>query len=65
MSGYSDLSCYESEAERNAVCAELARMLRIVPLTLSPIPANPSRDALPIPSPGLAGVGDSDLETCA
>jgi hypothetical protein len=61
MSGYSDLSCYESEAERNAVCAELARMLRVVPLTLSPAPASPSRDALPTP-PGLAGVGDSLLE---
>jgi hypothetical protein len=36
MSGYSDLAFYESEAERNAVCAELARMLRIVPLTPSP-----------------------------
>jgi hypothetical protein len=31
----------------------------------SPIPASPSRDALLIPSPGLAGVGDSDLEQCA
>ena len=36
MSVYSDLTVYESEAERNAVCAELARMLRIVPLTPSP-----------------------------
>jgi len=62
MAGYSDLSCYESEAERNAVCTELARMLRIVPLTLSPPSASPSRDALPIPSPGLAGVGDLHLE---
>jgi hypothetical protein len=32
--------------------------------TPSPIPASPSRDALTT-SPGLAGVGDSDLETCA
>jgi hypothetical protein len=64
VSGYSGLSCYESEAERNAVCAELARMLRIVPLTHSPIPASPSRDALPIPSPGRVGVGDSNLELC-
>jgi hypothetical protein len=40
--------------------AEFARMFGIP----SPIPASPSRDALTT-SPGLAGVGDSDLETCA
>lgn len=61
MAGYSDLTVYESEAERNAVCAELARMLRIVPLDPSPAPASPSRDALPT-SPGLAGVGDPSSE---
>jgi hypothetical protein len=38
--------------------AKFARMFG----TPSPIPASPSRDALPIPSPGLAGVGDSNLE---
>ena len=38
--------------------AEFARMFG----TPSPIPASPSRDALPIPSPGRAGVGDSNLE---
>lgn len=37
------------------LAAEFARMFG----TPSPIPASPSRDALPIPSPGLAGVGDS------
>ena len=63
MSGYSDLSCYESDDERRAVCAEMARMLRIVPLSLTP--ASPSRDALPIPSPGLAGAGDPLVETHA
>jgi hypothetical protein len=63
MCGYSDLTVYESDAERNAVCAELARMLRIVPLTPSPVPASPSRDALPT-SPGRSGVGDSNLELC-
>jgi hypothetical protein len=62
MCGYSDLTVYESDAERNAVCAELARMLRVVPLTPSPAPASPSRDALPIPSPGLAGAGDPLVE---
>lgn len=62
MCGYSDLTVYESEAERNAVCAELARMLRIVPLTPSPAPASPSRDALLIQPPGLAGAGDSNME---
>lgn len=31
--------------------------------TLLPATAIPSRDALSIPSPGLAGVGDSNLET--
>jgi len=62
MAGYSDLACYESEAERSAVCAELARMLRIVPLTPSPAPASPSRDALSLPSPGLAGAGDPSSE---
>lgn len=36
MCGYSDLTVYESDAERRAVCAELAQMLRIVPLTPSP-----------------------------
>lgn len=65
MCGYSDLTVYESDAERNAVCAELARMLRIVPLTPSPVPASPSRDALSIPSPGLAGAGDPLVETHA
>ena len=62
MAGLSDLTCYESEEERNAVCAELARMLRVVPLTPSPAPASPSRDALLAPSPSLAGAGDSNLE---
>jgi hypothetical protein len=41
--------------------AKFARMFG----TPSPIPASPSRDALPIPSPGLAGVGDSIEETRA
>jgi hypothetical protein len=28
VSGYSDLTAYETDDERNAVCAEMARMLR-------------------------------------
>lgn len=59
MSGYSDLSVYESEAERHAVCAELARMLRIVPLHSSPATSDPGRNPLPAPA-GV--VGDSSLE---
>jgi hypothetical protein len=39
--------------------AEFARMFG----TPSPIPASPSRDALPT-SPGRSGVGDSNLELC-
>jgi hypothetical protein len=31
----------------------------------SPAPASPSRDALPIPSPGLAGAGDPLAEKVA
>jgi hypothetical protein len=68
MCGYSDLTVYESDAERNAVCAELARMLRIVPLTPSPAPAGPSRDAAPDPSPlARAGAGDplSEVAPCS
>lgn len=42
MSGYSDLHAYESDDERNAVCAELARMLRIVPLNPLAAPFVPS-----------------------
>lgn len=57
MAGYSDLSDYVSDEERDAVCAELARMLRIVPLDrLSPSPASglpPSR------TPAAAGAGES------
>ena len=62
MSGYSDLTVYESEAERHAVCAELARMLRIVPIPLSPTTASPSRDAPGFPPLGPAGAGESILE---
>lgn len=66
MAGYSDLTVYESDAERNAVCAELARMLRIVPLTPSPAPAGPSRDAAQGPNPpARAGAGDPLAETHA
>jgi len=54
MSGYSDLTVYESEAERHAVCAELARMLRIVPLNLSPATSDPGRNPLPAPA-GVVG----------
>jgi len=56
MSGYSDLTVYESEEERNAVCAELARMLRIVPLQSSPAPAT---GLPPCRTPAAAGAGDS------
>jgi hypothetical protein len=45
VSGYSDLHAYESDDERNAVCAELARMLRIVPLT--PLAATASPELSP------------------
>lgn len=58
MSGYSDLTVYESEAERHAVCAELARMLRIIPLNFSSATASPSRDALDFPL-DRAVAGDS------
>ena len=51
MSGYSDLSVYESDAERNAVCAELSRMLRIVPLST---PAADG-DVTPPCTPSVAG----------
>jgi len=54
MSGYSDLTVYESEAECHAVCAELARMLRIVPLTTSPATSDPGRNPLPAPA-GVVG----------
>lgn len=59
MSGYSDLTVYESEAERNAVCAELARMLRVVPLNFSPAASDPGRTLLLAPA-GV--VSDSSLE---
>lgn len=59
MSGYSDLTVYESEAERHAVCAELARMLRIVPVHLSPATASPSRNALDFHPLDRAVAGDS------
>lgn len=58
MSGSSDLTVYESEAERNAVCAELARMLRIVPINLLPA----ASDDAPLPVLGSGVVGDSSLE---
>jgi len=53
MSGYSDLHAYESDDERNAVCAELARMLRIVPLSL--VPAN--SPSISPDAGGAAGAG--------
>ena len=64
MSGYSDLIVYESEAERNAVCAELARMLRVLPL-------NPSPATTAVPPCGVGQpldrvvAGDSNLENIA
>lgn len=58
MCGYSDLTVYESDEERNAVCAELARMLRIVPLTLSPAAA-----AEPLPRPSLAAAAGESFTT--
>lgn len=58
MTMLADLHLYESEAERHAVCAELARMLRIAPLNLSLATASPSRDALDFPL-DRAVVGDS------
>jgi hypothetical protein len=59
MSGYSDLTVYESEAERHAVCAELARMLRVVPLNFS----SATSDAASLPVLGSGVVGESNLET--
>lgn len=45
------------------LAAEFARMFG----PPSPVPASPSRDALPIPSPGLAGAGDplSEVAPCS
>jgi len=40
------------------LAAEFARMFG----PPSPVPASPSRDALPIPSPGPAGAGDPLVE---
>lgn len=54
MAGLSDLTVYESEAERHAVCAELARMLRVVPLNLLPATSDPGRNPLPAPA-GVVG----------
>lgn len=62
MTMLADLHLYESEAERNAVCAELARMLRIVPLNPSPATSDPGRNPLPAPA-GVAG--ESSLEQAA
>lgn len=62
MAGYSDLTAYESEDERNAVCAEMARLLCIVPLQLSSAPA--PTDASPSGrSPAATGAGESFLTT--
>lgn len=59
MTMLADLHLYESEAERHAVCAELARMLRIVPAHLSSATSDPGRNPLPAPA-GV--VGDSSSE---
>ena len=60
MTMLADLHLYESEAERNAVCAELARMLRIVPLTPSPAE---TPDLPPVDHPlDRASAGDPQLE---
>lgn len=61
MCGYSDLTPYETDDERNAVCAEMARMLRIVPLSLTAA-ASPSLS----PDAGEAAVvGGLDTESAA
>ena len=44
-----------TEAERNAVCAELARMLRIVPINPSPVTSD---DVSPLPVRGSGVAGD-------
>lgn len=62
MCGYSDLTAYESDAERNAACAELARMLRIVPLdTLSTVTRSGTGD----PSPADTAVRGGLIEDLA
>lgn len=56
MSGLSDI--YDlTDAERLALCQELGRLTRIVPLSLSPAPeaATPRSSR----SPAAAGAGDS------
>jgi len=65
MSGYSDLSVYESEAERHAVCAELARMLRIVPLNLSPAIAAAPPGGVATPSLPVVVADESSQEQTA
>lgn len=65
MSGYSDLAVYESEAERHAVCAELARMLRIVPLNLSSATAAATPGGVATPYLPVAVVDESSHEQTA
>lgn len=56
MSGLSDLVDLDnlSEAERLALCEELGRLNRMVPLSSSPAP-----DLPPGRTPAAAGAGDS------
>lgn len=49
------------ESERNAVCAELARMLRVVPINL--LPTAPDDASLPVL--GSGAVGGFNLEQIA